>query len=55
MAGGDRNSDIAEMLIGKEHVAADLFENRFAEYADEENGTGDAAAIVAPLNGFERP
>ena len=55
MAGGDGNSYIAEMLIGEKDVAGDLFENRFAEDADEENGTGDTAAFVRLLSGFERP
>ena len=37
MAGSDRDADVAEMMIGEQDLAGDLFEDRFANDAKKEN------------------
>ena len=55
MAGGDRDADIAQMPIGEQDIAGDLFENGFAEYANKKKRGGDAISLVGLLRGFESP
>ena len=37
MAGGDRDADVADMMVGEDDLAGDLFEDRFAKDTKKED------------------